>query len=106
MPCITNITHSDMARHFEFLLCKACKLLTKKQIESLLNPNGGIQDGLEWYVNHLWLDCTHKEDIFGSDKGESAFALKELKRMGYEIQEVDGGTQLGEINPKDKAYPY
>jgi len=77
------------------------------QIDSIRNPNGGIHDGLEWYTNHLWLDCTHKEDIFGSDKGEKALALRELKRMGYEIKEHENGaTELVEIDSGNKVYPY
>jgi len=45
MPCIVDITQSDQIAHFEILLCKACKFLTKEQINSLVNPGSGLLDG-------------------------------------------------------------
>ena len=62
MPCITDISASDKSKHFETLLCKACKFLTVEQIKSLTN-NSGIKDGINWYANHLWLDCIHNNNV-------------------------------------------
>ncbi len=106
MPCYTGITSSDEARHWEVLLCKACKFLTVKQIQSLTNPGSGICDGLDWYSNHLWLDCSHNADIFGgSSEKEKQIALKKLTRIGYEVKDCDGGTQLMQCKIK-QVYPY
>lgn len=110
MPCYTDISSTDQKRHYEVLLCKACKFLTVGQIKSLTNPGSGIIDGLDWYSQHLWLDCTHNDDVLAvlsseAGKSEKAIALKELKRIGFEIMPCgNSGSQLIELQKID--YPY
>lgn len=104
MPCVVDIKQNEMTNHFETLLCKACKLLTVKQIKELKNANSGIVDGIDWYVQHLWLDCTHNDDIFNFDNNENEklIAINELKRLGYTIKKnEDGSEELLTI-----VYPY
>jgi hypothetical protein len=87
MPCVTDITASDEARHYETLLCLACRMLQPSQIAMLKNPGSGIMDGLDWYVGHVFCD-TCDED---SSCVEKYFAISELNRLGYTIRE--------ELNP-------
>ncbi len=105
MPCITDISASYEAQHFEKLLCKACKFLTVEQIESLTNPGSGIHDAIEWYSNHLWLDCMHNVPhgvlhfMDDSDLAEERrLALKELNRIGFDIKELGYGSELVNLN--------
>ena len=107
MPCITDITNDDMSRHFEVLLCKACKFLTVEQIESLKNRGSGIFDGIEWYAQHLWLDCTHniQRDVLhylddNDLEEERKLALKELNRIGFDVIEDHIGSALIKIIEK------
>jgi hypothetical protein len=106
MPCVTGISSSDEAQHFERLLCKACRYLTVDQIKSLMNPNSGICDGLDWYSNHLWLDCKHKDgDVLSFyDEEKRQIDLRELNRIGFEIKQLECGSQL--IPLKRRVYPY
>lgn len=100
MPCYTDISGPNEAAHFETLLCKACKFLTLEQIELLTNPNSGICDGLDWYSQHLWLDCQHNNnDVLDFTPPDKQIALDELKRIGYEVIEIDGGNQLIKKEP-------
>ena len=106
MPCVTDISQNEMTRHYQLLLCKACKFLTVEQIESLTNPGAGIYDGLDWYSQHLWLDCTHNVqhdvlhvmDVYDFAE-ERILALKELNRIGFDIKYCDdkGSTELIKI---------
>ena len=100
MPCSTGISGSDEARHFEILLCKACKFLTVEQIKSITSKNSGICDGLDWYSYHLWLDCNHSDNITG-DINDKSIALNELHRIGYYIKKHPIGTELIKINEKE-----
>lgn len=98
MPCVTEINENNMACHWETLLCKACKFLTVDQIESLVNKGSGIYDGLDWYSNHLWLDCQHNDnDVLDFTPTDKQIALNELHRIGFEIIKCEGGTQLVRI---------
>jgi hypothetical protein len=85
MPCQTDISDSEVSRHFEKLLCLACKHLTADQIDTLLNPGSGICDGLAWYTNHLLCDYICNESMY-----EQVMALKELNRLGYAIKKLSG----------------
>lgn len=109
MPCITEISGSDEAHHFETLLCKACKYLTVEQIKSLTNHNSGICYGIDWYANHLWLDCTHndRDTLSFYDEEKREIDLKELRRIGYEIKDLgNGSSQLIEATIIPIVYPY
>jgi len=89
MPCITDTSLSDEVRHFQILLCQACRFLTKEQIDSLKNDSG-IYYGLDWYKQHLHYDAV---DCDNSDE-EKIIAIKELDRLGYIIVNSNGGTTL------------
>lgn len=110
MPCVVDITQGDLSNHFEILLCKACKFLTVEQIKLLVNHGSGIQSGMDWYANHLWLDCKHNDDdilSFSDGTREKEIALRELFRIGYEIKYFDNGSeQLISIGSYKKDYPY
>lgn len=119
MPCITGITSSDEARHYETLLCHACKHLTVDQIKNLKNNGAGIFDGIDWYSAHLWEDyyeCKRTEPSAFGDKAclkKGLDALhhmtreeydnrleeikSELKRIGYKIIDDETGYILQEI---------
>jgi hypothetical protein len=106
MPCTTGITSSDEARHFETLLCQACRYLTIEQIKSLQNNGSGICAGLDWYAKHLWMDCMHKDgDVLSFDDEEKReIDLKELNRIGFDIEYLENKSRL--ISLKPKIYPY
>ncbi len=88
MPCHTDISASDEAKHFETLLCQACKYLSSEQIDSLRNRSG-IYDGLMWYTQHLFLDyCSNKDD------DERGLSLYELHRLGYDVVHGEGYSEL------------
>ncbi len=98
MPCITDISSADEAKHFETLLCQACKFLTAEQIDSLKNPGSGIRGGLDWYTNHLFLDCRTSR----STEQEKQLAHIELNRIGFDIIPYkDIGESLVKLNTKD-----
>lgn len=92
MPCHVDISASEEANHFQILLCKACKFLSPKQIDSLINPGSGIFDGLDWYKGHLMCDYSHrcfKDDVLDFDLETNEFEkqeiLRELNRVGYDL---------------------
>lgn len=105
MPCNTGISESDEARHFEILLCQACRFLSVDQIKTLTNPGSGICEGLDWYSNHLWLDCNHsnKDVLSFVDEAKRKADLKELSRIGYSVEACEGGEQLVKLK---QVYPY
>lgn len=93
MPCQVDISASDEAKHFEKLLCLACRYLTAEQIDSLQNPGSGIYDGMMWYTQHLFLDACHSESSYS----ERHIATHELHRLGYAIRDaysVDGSGKV------------
>jgi hypothetical protein len=95
-----------MSQHFEKLLCKACKFLSIDQIKSLKN-HSGIVDGIDWYSQHLWLDCQHNDnDALDTTPTDKQIALNELNRIGFEVKECKGGSELIECSPQNKKYPY
>jgi hypothetical protein len=92
MRCHTNITSDDVAKHYETMLCQACRYLTAEQIDSL-RGDSGIYDGLMWYTQHLFLDACHSESTYS----ERHIATHELHRLGYEIRPTEYGRELVKI---------
>lgn len=107
MPCITDISPSDEANHFQVLLCQACKYLSPKQIDSLKNPGSGFYDRLSWYSSHLaddYMRRCHNNDVihfsFETTEAEKSLILKELNRIGFDLIEANGVIVI--IHMKEK----
>lgn len=104
MPCTVDISPNEEINHFQVLLCKACKFLSKEQIDSLINPGSGIYDGLSWYSQHLMFDYykkCHDNDVLEFDlstnENEKKKILMELNRIGYNLIIKGGSSELIKI---------
>lgn len=92
MPCTVDISPNEEINHFQVLLCRAFKFLSKEQISEVTNPGSGIYDGLPWYAQHLMNDYSQR--CFNSDvlafvyettEYEKNAILQELNRIGYDL---------------------
>jgi len=71
MPCIINQEYDPIGVSF----CKACKYLSPAQIESC--------GQLDWYAEHLAGDYNY--NYKNNRKEETSIAMKELHRIGYDL---------------------
>lgn len=87
MPCIVEVSPGEESRHFQTMLCLACKYLTIEQIESLKHSSA-FMDGMAWYKQHLLGDyCS-----INSSQEEKQVAFDELHRLGYEVEQLPSGA--------------
>lgn len=108
MPCQVDINPSEEANHFEVMLCKAFKFLTKEQIAQVTNPGSGMYDGLDWYKQHLMCDYgqkCHREDVLDFNREtndhQKQIILSELNRIGYTLIVEPGMISLVELNNEE-----
>lgn len=96
MPCMVEYENVTSTRNEKHLLCKACRLLTKKQMLEVLGRDGMYPSGLfEWYLQHLLQDYRYNKYIEKDNDAE--FAKKELQRIGYEVIKVDNRYEVTQI---------
>jgi hypothetical protein len=84
MPCYTKPSSISEQQYVTIMLCRACKFLTKEQMQSINNIDCYI--GLyQWYLSHLLEDVNNNED----NQNEQLAAIKEAQRLGAEIKKKD-----------------
>lgn len=84
-----NLSPEDVKRNYERLLCQCCRNLAIHQLIKVNSPQLGIDNGLEWYANHIFDDhYAHKGEE------EQQCAIAELKRIGYEIEVTPNRVNL------------
>ncbi len=88
MPCICDEPSMSIQQYVELMLCKACKHLTRKEMESI--DNIGDYTGLfSWYVDHLLHDFSKNYD--NADTTEKDTCVKEATRLGLVLTEEEPG---------------
>lgn len=95
MPCISEHPSVDWANQLEMMLEQAFRYLTREQISSIHgSPNSGWIGALEWYEKHLMFDY-HKNY---ADEGLRNLYQNEANRLGWQINKINGGVEIVEIN--------
>lgn len=83
MPCHVDPPELSYEEYLEDMLCKACKFLTKKQMESIKDYD--LYMGLiDWYKEHLLHDFS--KNYYNNDPTEKNICLEEAKRLGWVLK--------------------
>lgn len=81
MPCITEAPDCSREDSLEYMLCQACRYLTREQINSI--DGLSIWIGLEkFYSLHLMSDLRKNKD----NKEESKKYIEEAARVGWDLR--------------------
>lgn len=70
----------EMAVNF---LCKACRFLSKKQMQEITYEEFDTRSLYEWYEDHVSSDIINKKNCY-EDVKDYEIALHEMKRMDNE----------------------
>jgi hypothetical protein len=89
MPCYVEAS-IDNEEYITIMLCRACKFLTKEQMQSITGIDVYISL-YAWYLDHLLKDFG---DNYDTAPHESAIAVAEAKRLGATLSYEDGMPTL------------
>lgn len=82
MPCYVEEPSMSGSEFVKYLLCQACKFLTKEQMKSVRGPD--IYQGLfDWYTDHLLHDFV--KNYNNNDQAEVNICLAEAERLSIKI---------------------